>query len=31
MNLWIELIFLDADSDAIIFGQTDILLCIFDL
>ena len=26
MNLWIELIFLNADSDVIIFGETDILL-----
>ena len=26
MNVWIELIFLNADSDVIIFGETDILL-----
>ena len=26
MNLWIELIYLNADSDAIVFGYTDILL-----
>ena len=29
MNLWIEPIFLNADSDAIIFGWTDILLSDF--